>query len=263
MAKTIPKSESKSNTKFDFSRIAKELKGKTSFSIDLRKTDKNPSIPKGGNSFNFGERMSLLKAFREYREFRNSTNFIPITRQSKESKRAYKERLSNTKREMGQSGNHFKGIWIDTPNFAKVSKKRTKNEKGKWTTEITTKIKGARGITVKEKYITIDPLEFAQNPRKALLAVKKKIGKADYIMPIHSGHRGVGSGLDDDSFDKFCLKMIRWSNAYSQDAKKANHWLTGFLAAKYDQNQITEIAQITPPKPIKQNKRGKRNSRGH
>ncbi|EKE12834.1 MAG: hypothetical protein ACD_13C00137G0001 [uncultured bacterium] len=242
MASNVPKKEKQSKEKINYSKIAKELKGKVSFNVDLRKTDKNPSIEKGNDSFTFGTKMALLKAFREYREFRNATNFIPVQRQAKESKKAYKERLTQTKKEMGQSGSHFKGVWIDTPDFAKVSKKRIKNEKGKWTTEISATTKGRRlqldvgfgHLTTKEKFISIDPLEFVLNPIEAMKKIKKKYPTADYVMPVHSGHRGTGASLEKMTFDKFTKKLNKWANEYKHDEKKRDHWLTGFLVVYYE-----------------------------
>jgi len=234
----MPKSKRKVNS--NFSKIAKELKGKVTFNIDLRKTDSNPSIQSNTDHFNFGERMALLKAWREYRVYKNSTNLIPIQRERKESKTAFKKRLRQTKNEMGQGHTHFNGVWIDTPNFAKVKTKRIKNESGKFTTEIITETIGKRipleigygsRYTI-EKFVPIDPLEFANNPREVMKRIKKQFGKSDYLMPVHSGYRGNGASFDTQSFSKFTNKLIKWSNAYSQ-TNSAQKWLTGFIVVNY------------------------------
>jgi len=240
MAKRMPKSKTKSN--INYSKIAKELKGKVSFPVDLRKTDKNPSIKTGETSFNFGERMALLKAFKEYREFKNTTTLIPIRKEKGESKKAYKQRLSETKKEYGQAKTHFPGVWSDTKSFSKTKTKRVQKSNGKWTTEISSITKGRRvelevgygQLNIKELFVPVDPLQFAKNPKAFMREMKKKYKNADYIQPVHSGHRTSGAGLDNESFKRFIDKLTKWSNAYSQIDKKQNQWLTGFLIIKYD-----------------------------
>jgi len=234
----MPKTETKS--KINYSKIAVALKGKVSFSIDLRKTDKNPSINKGNDNFNFGQKMALLKASREYRAFKSSTTFIPIRRVKGESKKVYRQRLAETKKEYGQAGSHFSGLWSDTKEFSQTKQTRIKKASGKWTTSISSITKGrmvdlevGKGqLMIKELFVPVDPLQFAANPREYMEAIKNAYKNADYIQPMHSGYRTSGAGLDDESFAAFTDKLLKWSNAYSTIDKE--QWLTGFLIIKYE-----------------------------
>jgi len=236
----MPKSKTKSKP-INYNKIAIELKGKTSFTIDLRKTDKNPSIKKGENTFTPAEKRALTIAAKAYKEYKGEANFIPIRKGKKESKSAFKERLNNTRKGMGQSNSGFAGVWVDTPNFAKVIKRRIKDDKGKWITDIQSKSIGKRiplavGFgreSIKEKHVAIDPHLFSVDPRKCLLELKAKFPKADRILPNHSGFRGKGTKLDDASYNRFIYKMINWAYKYNDGTSTADHWLTGFIIVNY------------------------------
>lgn len=247
MAITVPQTKRKVN--INYSKIARELKDKVSFKIDLRKTDTNKFIGKGKDGFSPSEKRLLTIAARSYKEYKDTANFVPIVRQSKESRKAYKERLSTTRRDMGQQQNHFKGVWIDTPRDLTVTKtKRVKNTKGKWTTQIISDTKGdiiplavGKGKRfTRVIFYPVDPIEYAQNPQAIMKEIKEKFPTANYINPVHSGFRGTGAGFDKQSYKKFCGKLSKWNNQYSQatnidgtPSKKRKHWLTGFLINYY------------------------------
>ncbi|MHB1342564.1 MAG: hypothetical protein ACYCX5_12520 [Coriobacteriia bacterium] len=251
---TIPKKGKKGKgfSDTDYGKLAKKLKGIVDFKVDLRKTDANPKIEKGKNTFNFGERMALFKAARALKEFGSSATFVPLPKKAKESKKAYKQRISNTRKDTGQRGTMFKGVFIDSPNFAKVNTKRIKTDKG-WTTEIQTETIGKKvPLTVgygreftREKIIGIDRAEFTKNPKKYMQKLQRTYGKDwDYIMPLHSAWRGEGAQFNDKFFKKLANKINRWSYKYNNltgidkdDLKaaksKQEHWLTGFVLVKY------------------------------
>ena len=246
MANIVPQRKRKVN--INYSRIAKELKGKVSFKIDLRKTDSNTAIKKGKDGFSPSEKRLLTMAARAYKEYKDTANFVPIQRQAKESKTAFRERLSQSRKDMGQKG-FFKGVWIDTPKELTTTKtRRVKNNKGKWTTQITSETKGDRiPLAVgygkrftKIIFYPIDPIAYALDPQSIMKEIYAKFPTANYINPVHSGFRGPGSGFDKASYKKFTSKLHKWSNQYSQavnadgsPSKKRQQWLTGFLINYY------------------------------
>jgi hypothetical protein len=262
MAKTIPKKTKNGKKKIDFSKLAIELKELVSFNVDLRKTDRNPSIAKGNDSLSFGIRMALLKAAREIRELGVSSQFIPIKRERGESKSAHRKRVSNTKSDMGQTGTHFPGVFLNTPDFVKPTVKRIRDDRGRFTSQIETTVKGpdvklevgSATTTTRELYVPVNPREFSKDPITALNTIRNKYKDADRIVPVHSGFRGTGSRVKDKTdYRRFRSKLLGWAYKYdgatnndgSPDTKKQKHWLSGFLIVWYD---------ITP----KKGSRGKR-----
>ncbi len=208
----------------DYSKIAKTLKGKTNYKIDLRKTDLNSKIKRGNNAFNFGERMALLKSAKAYRQFVNTGVFHPINRAKNESKTAFKRRLKNTLEDYGQEKSGFKGIWNDVPNYAKTKFTRYKDEYGRITTKMKFVSINKDGTIVNELYIPIELYEFTEYPERYIENIYAA-HKFDVIYPVHGGFRGNGLGNTKRDMARLINRLIRWSNKYKLDTD----YLTGFL----------------------------------
>ena len=239
MAKAIPKIKKQRKEKINYSELAKQLKGFVTFNVDLRKSDKTPAIKKGHDAYNFGERMALLKAARELRELTVSTTFVPIKRRSGESKSNYKKRLSNTRRDIGQQKTHFGGVFVNAPNYAKITAKRKGNRTSLEIDTIGETVKldvGYGREKTREIYIPVNPHDFVKDPTTVLNTIRNQYKDADRIIPIHSGFRGVGARITDKvDFRRFSGKLRKWSNDYGnhENQKKRDHWLSGFLVVYY------------------------------
>ena len=222
-------SKHKKKVKKNYEKMARFLKDLVSFDIDLRQNN---------NSMGRGKKAALTRAMKEHRAYQSQT-FVLIKRTSKETKKAYNERLIQTKKDLGQPGSFFPGVYIDTPNFINITKKKTKNKTGKWTTQIefTAKTKD-KNKDWKELYIPVgNGLDFAQDPNGILDGIREKYGK-EYknINPNHSGFRGFGGGMEDDEdWDRFKTRLRKWAYKYAPitENNKNELWLSGFYVSTH------------------------------
>ncbi len=211
----------------DYNKIAKELKGKTTFKVDLRKVN----TKKKTNTFNFGERMNLLKAARNYSRYKEKGRLITIPRLKKESKTAYKKRLRNTKNDYGQESNLIKGVFIDAPVTDKVKLNRFTDENGITSTEIKTSGMTHKGNLYSEIIIPIDVFDIFDNTENTIKNIYEN-NKFDEIYPDHRGFRSNGFGSSDSDMWALIAHINDWMNKYKAD----NNWLTGFILRTYGED---------------------------
>ncbi len=208
----------------NYNKIAKTLKGKVNYKIDLRKTDTNSKIKRGNNAFNFGERMALLKSAKAYRNFATTGVFHPVNRSRGESKTAFKKRLRNTLEDYGQEKSGFKGVWNDVPKDAKTKFTRYKDEYGRITTKMKFRSVNTAGTIVNELYIPIELYTFNEDPARYIEDIFNSY-EFDVIYPVHGGFRGNGVGHTKHDMWRLINRLIRWANKYKLDSE----YLTGFL----------------------------------
>lgn len=242
----MPKFNKKRNN--HYSKLARFLKDKVDFNIDLRKTE---------NSMSPAMKGTLTKAYNELQAYQN-LNLVPLNRERGESKKAFKARKAQTKKDLGQRGSFFAGVFIDTPNYTQVKTKRVKTDNGRWSTQIISEAINKDGEPWQEIYIPVgNGLEFAKNPNKILDDLRAQYkDEFDCINPNHSGFRGMGGDLKDDTlYNHFKTQLRKWANEYAPvvEHRKNERWLSGFYVSSYIRQ-----TDVSPKKRFKKtNKKGR------
>lgn len=160
--------------------------------------------------------------------------FKTIRKNPKETQKAYLKRLNKIKSALGQEDTPFKGVFMKTPDFAKVRFIYNKSED---TYHIISTVLG-KGETLKEEYIPFDKYELLEEPHDYIHSLLDR-KKFDWICPMHSAWRGkaLKTGKEDcfETIDDFIERIEEWQQNGLPGGSDINntHVLTGCLLVTF------------------------------
>ena len=201
---------------FDYKTAMKRLRGKVTFNYDLRQ------------KLSPYKKRRIKKAFESAIEFgikRDSSkaSFVHIKRKRGESKKNYSIRLEEIKRNMGQGGTTFKGVFTDAPVHLKDVHYSFKGNK-------LTITRPKFGYV--EKWEDIDPLEVAKLGYAAIAGIileYKDLGFTRVQMVSNGAYRSGESIALWRSEDFIAGIFEARLNQYSD----FESWLTGLIFTKH------------------------------
>jgi len=189
----------------------KELRGKTNFDYDLRK------------SLSPGQKAAISRAWNDLTvptaDDRHKGDFVKIRRNPGESHRAYRQRVNRIQSQFGQEESMLNGLSLALPakNGETIPRVSIQNET----------VKFSAG-EVREFFVPVDAEELLENI-PAYIQNLIRTYNPDALIPLMGPYRYHGAFGADQSVDLVDL-IERWAEKYQESVESA---LNGFIMRNY------------------------------